>query len=339
MTGALATWAVGSPAAEYEVVFSDVGGVERRQSLTSCWEVAFERAAAARQFTSYRGGNAASRVCVWYFAPSGEHVGYVMWLERDQLMALDADPDGVAVSSQPFWLHWTDPGGRAVRHAPDFFDRLQDGTAVVVDVRADGRIEPDDAQKFSATASACRSVGWAYRRVGALDPVLATNLRWLSSYRHPRCHQRERAAALRRALAGPAPLMDGAVAVGDPLGVLPVLLHLLWRHELEADLCAAPLGPRSLLRVVQIDSTPLNVRVVLDNSVVDRVKLTWVIDLATRTIPAAVLRPSTKAADAAVLLARALTPEPMRPGWTDALRMSRSVRPGSPTPTAYPWSI
>jgi transposase InsO family protein len=77
----------------------------------------------------------------------------------------------------------------------------------------------------------------------------------------------------------------------------------------------------------QIDSTPLNVRVVLDNGEADRVELTWMIDLATRTIPAAVLRPSTKAVDAAVLLAKAMTPEPMRPGWVDALRMSRSVLP------------
>jgi putative transposase len=67
--------------------------------------------------------------------------------------------------------------------------------------------------------------------------------------------------------------------------------------------------------------------VVLDTGITDRVELTWVIDLATRTIPAAVLRPTTKAADVAVLLARMLTPEPMRPGWTDALRMSRSVLP------------
>jgi putative transposase len=78
---------------------------------------------------------------------------------------------------------------------------------------------------------------------------------------------------------------------------------------------------------VQIDSTPIDVRVVLDTGLVDRAELTWVIDLATRTIPAAILRPTTKAADAAVLLARSLTPEPMRPGWLDALRMSRSVLP------------
>jgi hypothetical protein len=77
----------------------------------------------------------------------------------------------------------------------------------------------------------------------------------------------------------------------------------------------------------QIDSTPLDVRVVLDNGMTDRAELTWIIDIATRTIPAAVLRTSAKAVDAALLLARSMTPEPMRPGWPDALRMSRSVMP------------
>lgn len=78
---------------------------------------------------------------------------------------------------------------------------------------------------------------------------------------------------------------------------------------------------------MQIDTTPLDVRVVLDNGVLDRAELTWLIDLATRSITAAVLSPTTKAVDAALLLARTLTPEPMRPGWPDALRMSRSVLP------------
>jgi putative transposase len=77
----------------------------------------------------------------------------------------------------------------------------------------------------------------------------------------------------------------------------------------------------------QIDSTPLDVRVVHEDGTVDRVELTGLVDQATRTIAAAVLRPTTKAVDAALLLARALTPEPMRPGWTDALRLTRSVLP------------
>jgi hypothetical protein len=79
--------------------------------------------------------------------------------------------------------------------------------------------------------------------------------------------------------------------------------------------------------LMQIDSTPLDVLVVLDDGVPGRVELTGMIDVATRTVTAAVLRPSTKAVDASVLLARTVTPEPMRPGWADALRMARSVLP------------
>ncbi|ETZ43452.1 Mu transposase C-terminal domain-containing protein [Mycobacterium avium subsp. hominissuis] len=91
-----------------------------------------------------------------------------------------------------------------------------------------------------------------------------------------------------------------------------------------------PFGALTVARpgeVVEIDSTPLDVRVVLDDGTVDRVELTGMVDDATCSIPAAVLRPTTKAVDAALLLARALTPEPMRPEWSDALRMSRSVLP------------
>jgi hypothetical protein len=36
--------------------------------------------------------------------------------------------------------------------------------------------------------------------------------------------------------AEPAPLMAGAAAAGDPMAVLPVLFHLMWRHALAADL-------------------------------------------------------------------------------------------------------
>jgi hypothetical protein len=71
----------------------------------------------------------------WYFATTASHVGFESWLERDHLMLMDFDPDVVAVSSQPFWLRWSDGKGRARRHAPDFFARRSDGTAVVTDVR------------------------------------------------------------------------------------------------------------------------------------------------------------------------------------------------------------
>jgi putative transposase len=79
---------------------------------------------------------------------------------------------------------------------------------------------------------------------------------------------------------------------------------------------------------VQVDSTPIDVMVLLESGMTARADLTIAVDVATRTICAAVLRPvGTKAVDAALLLAKMLVPEPMRPGWAAALHMSASRLP------------
>ncbi|WP_234376757.1 transposase family protein [Streptomyces sp. CB01201] len=97
-----------------------------------------------------------------------------------------------------------------------------------------------------------------------------------------------------------------------------------------ADRPDGPFGERSAAapgELMQMDSTPLDVLVRLDDGVPARVDLTGMIDVATRSLTAAVLRPMTKSVDASVLLARTVTPEPMRPGWAEALAMSRSASP------------
>ena len=63
------------------------------------------------------------------------------------------------------------------------------------------------------------------------------------------------------------------------------------------------------------------------DSVVRRPELTLAVDLATRTLTAGVISPTGKDVDAAVLLARMLVPEPMRPGWPDRLHLTRSALP------------
>jgi transposase InsO family protein len=109
--------------------------------------------------------------------------------------------------------------------------------------------------------------------------------------------------------------------------------HVTGSASTRRSLAGRPKGPFGSLavaapgEVVQIDSTPLDVLVLLDDGVPGRVEMTGMIDVATRVVPAVVLRPTTKAADASVLLARALTPEPVRPGWPETLRMSRSALP------------
>lgn len=110
-------------------------------------------------------------------------------------------------------------------------------------------------------------------------------------------------------------------------------VHVTGSARTRRSLANQPEGPFRYEQVVapgelmQIDSTPLDVLVRLDEGMPGRVELCGLVDVATRTIAAMVVRPTTKSVDASLLLARALTPEPMRPGWVDALKMSRSVLP------------
>ena len=112
-------------------------------------------------------------------------------MERDQVLHLDFDRSVVGIASQPFWLHWTAAVDTTVTHAPDFFARRRDGSAVVVDCRPVERRRPRDVAKFDATARACALAGWEYRLLGAAPPLVTANLRWLAGYRHPRHRLRE----------------------------------------------------------------------------------------------------------------------------------------------------
>lgn len=219
----------------FELEFVGDDGKRVRRALSTSWDVAFDRLGRpVRSFPSFRGQRSCSGW--WWLSSSGVHVGYESWLERDNLMVLDADPDVVAVVSQPFWLSWADGAGRRRRHAPDYFVRCRNGGVVIVDVRADERVEPRDAAVFAMTAAACCSVGWDYRRAGIVDSVLVANLRWLSGYRHPRNRSDAVAAELFSVFKLGRPLFDGAVVAGEPIAVLPTLYHLLWTGHLETDL-------------------------------------------------------------------------------------------------------
>lgn len=76
---------------------------------------------------------------------------------------------------------------------------------------------------------------------------------------------------------------------------------------------------------VQIDTTRLDVLALFDDGRLARPELTIAVDVATRSILAAVLCPSaTKAVDAALLLAEMAVPHPARPTWPDILRMDHA---------------
>ncbi|MDX3240596.1 TnsA-like heteromeric transposase endonuclease subunit [Streptomyces sp. ME18-1-4] len=228
-----------------ELSYVDAGRECRRRPLLDCVTARFEDVAAVRPFRWSRGER---HFPGWYWAATtGRHVGFESWLERDRLVLMDFDPGVVGIASQPFWLHWHD-GDRERRHAPDYLVRRADGSAVVVDVRADERVEPRDAEAFLVTRMACGQAGWGFERVGVPEETLLANVRWLSRYRHPRCLRGPVADRLREVLTAPVPLLAGADAAGDRLETLPALFHLLWLQDVAAEgLAVELLGPSTIV--------------------------------------------------------------------------------------------
>ncbi|MFF3693791.1 TnsA-like heteromeric transposase endonuclease subunit [Streptomyces sp. NPDC002221] len=234
----------GPPLDGFEVAYIDADGTERRRPLVDARHVRFEDVMPVREFRSYKGQRHLPGL--WWSPTAGGHIGYESWLERDHVMLLDFDPFVTGVSSQPFWLFWTAETGKAISHAPDYFARRTDGSAIVVDCRPADRRKPRDWAKFEATQRACDRLGWEFRLVGAPDQVVVANVRWLAGYRHARHWLQPTASTFLEVFAEPRPLMEGAALAGDPISVLPVLFHLLWKHELSVDV-SVPLHAASLV--------------------------------------------------------------------------------------------
>ncbi|SFQ27262.1 TnsA-like heteromeric transposase endonuclease subunit [Amycolatopsis rubida] len=244
-------------AERFEVSWLDADGVEQRGPLAEvAGAVAFEATPAVRSFPSYKGQR--NFPGLYWSATVGGHVGFESWLEREHAMLLDFDPQITGYASQPMWLFWPEATASGVRrwrsHAPDFFARRSDGTGVLLDCRPANRIKPRDRATFDITAEAAAAVGWDYEVVDAPDPVLLANVRWLAGYRHPRfaaeAAREARGPALRTMFSRPRPFLEGVRRVGDPIAVLPIAYHLLWRHQLECEL-ATPMTMEMRVRCGQ----------------------------------------------------------------------------------------
>ena len=216
------------------VAYVDEAGGDVQMWLRDAAALAFEVAAPVRSFPSYRGQR--NFPGFYYAACTDRHVGFESWLERDEAMAMDFDPQVTAFAPQPFRLSWNGGQQKKGSHTPDFFARRRDGAGVVVDCRPQERIKDRDRELFEATAEFCALIGWEYRLVTGHDPVWLGNVRWLAGYRQRRYLNQSIAQRLVESFAEPTPLLHGASGVGDPIAVLPVLYHLLWIGLLWTDL-------------------------------------------------------------------------------------------------------
>ncbi len=192
-----------------------------------------------REFRSYKGRRHYSG---WYWAATtGGHVVYESRLELARLLVADHDPAVVGIAAQPFLLEGPD-GARTRRHVPDLLLVEKDGRVRVVDVKAASKLDdPAVVAQFAWTRALCGLQGFDFEVWSGADPVLLENLRFLAGYRRGSTVSVELEPLVLEAAASPVGLADlerGLRGRHGRWSVRPVVLNLLWRSRLNADLSA-----------------------------------------------------------------------------------------------------
>jgi hypothetical protein len=182
----------------------------------------------------------------YWHTTSSTQLWHESLLERRTMMWLDFSHDIVAIAAQPFELQFAD----GTIHVPDFIALHADDRQVVYDVKP-RRLHTDAfIAQTQKTQAACDAVGWSYEVHAELPKAVASNLDWLSLFRHPRFHPGHSVASrLADDLAEPVSINDAAALLGiRPLGnARAAVYHLIWEHILDADL-TLPLSTAALIR-------------------------------------------------------------------------------------------
>jgi hypothetical protein len=215
----------------------------RSCSVAELASVEVERCAPVREFFAWPGQR--SFQGWWWSRTTGTLLAFESLLERQALMAWDFEPRVVGLAVQPFALLWPRGSEAGQHHIPDLFVRLEGGGGGVVDVRPAELVDARAARQFEQTRRFCAELGWAYQVFSGLSATVRSNLEFLAGYRQDRFTLGSSflAAAL-SVFAGGRELRDGAGELSrccaSPLApVLAGCYHLLWDHELHADLGVA----------------------------------------------------------------------------------------------------
>lgn len=200
-----------------------------RHELDGCdvGDVAFEMCDPVREFPGWPGKR--NYDGHFWMSRSGRSVPFESLVERCCLIELDRMSDVVGVASQPMWIRWG--GGAAMRHAPDYFVRLADGRAVVVDVRPTERIDEAARTRFDRTARLCAALGWDFVVFDGISSTREANLRFLMRYRDARWDSTD----ARMPEQQPGTIAAVARHLGGDVIGLARCYQLLWRGILVAD--------------------------------------------------------------------------------------------------------
>lgn len=177
---------------------------------------------------------------MYWSATEGKLVGYESRLELARLTILDFDPTVKRIASQPFHLRAV-VDGRRLRRTIDYLALTNDGPLAIDVKRKDELDKPEVKELLKHTGTLVETRGWRYEIASEPDEVHYANIKFLAGYRRDwlfdegvLAEVRESAArepnqSIREVLSG--------TRVSKPIAKA-ALLHLLWTHQLRADLSA-----------------------------------------------------------------------------------------------------
>lgn len=224
-----------SGAIEPSITIRDETGELREMPLSEVTPTSLRRAQPYRTFRWYLGQRHYSGS--YWAATESAHVIYESRLELARLLMADFDNSVTRIVAQPFLLR-AKIGGAVRRHVPDYWLLTTDGPPVVVDVKPAKRIsDPIVQTTFEWTRDLVESIGWRFEIASEQPGVLLENVRFLSGYRRANSISQACLDTLRALDLDGMEFRDirGSVPHPKPL-VHAALLHMLWTHELTADL-------------------------------------------------------------------------------------------------------
>mgnify|MGYP003558296587 FL=1 len=132
--------------------------LRRRLDAPDARDVHFEFADPVRKFASWPGKR--NYEGKFWFSSTKQHVPFESFWERAYLATLDRPGTATAVASQPMWIRWP---AHERSHAPDYFARLADGSALLVDVKPRELTKEKDHAVFDLTRRLAGAMGWTYQ--------------------------------------------------------------------------------------------------------------------------------------------------------------------------------
>ena len=164
-------------------------------------------------------------------------VAYESRLEMTILLQLDFNKTIQQVVSQPFVLHYQ-ANKRIYRHTPDFLAIYDNGAAEIINVKPRRFIQVErNRRAFTVCQKAAVEMGWAYSTRCEIDSIYLRNLKWLSGYRRVPVGFSKYGPQLLR-ITNTSISIDDAIDVIEELPTIirPILFHLLWSGDIQADL-------------------------------------------------------------------------------------------------------